>query len=86
MAPTIGTFLRTFTFGFVCQLDAVASRLLAGAWQLGAGPGDAPLVWIDLDSTICEVHGHACGCRPSCHQQADVGRNHAVRGRGRQMR
>lgn len=58
MAPsTIGTFLRTFTFGFVRQLDAVASRLLARAWELGAGPGTNPLV-IDLDSTICEVHGH----------------------------
>ena len=39
MAPsTIGTFLRTFTFGFVRQLDAVAARLLANAWALGAGP------------------------------------------------
>jgi hypothetical protein len=58
MAPsTVGTFLRTFTFGFVRQLDAVASRLLTRAWQLGAGPGDGDLV-IDLDSTICEVHGH----------------------------
>jgi hypothetical protein len=59
MAPsTIGTFLRTFTFGFVRQLDAVAARLLANAWAAGAGPGNADLV-IDLDSTICEVHGHA---------------------------
>jgi Transposase DDE domain group 1 len=59
MAPsTIGTFLRSFTFGFVRQLDAVAARLLARAWQLGAGPSDEALV-IDLDSTICEVHGHA---------------------------
>ena len=58
MAPsTIGTFLRSFTFGFVRQLDAVSSRLLARAWELGAGPGDEPLV-LDLDSTICEVHGH----------------------------
>ena len=58
MAPsTIGTFLRSFTFGFVRQLDAVAARLLANAWAGGAGPGDADLV-IDLDSTICEVHGH----------------------------
>jgi hypothetical protein len=41
MAPsTIGTFLRTFTFGFVRQLDAVASRLLTRAWDLGAGPGE----------------------------------------------
>jgi hypothetical protein len=59
MAPsTIGTFLRSFTFGFVRQLDAVAARLLANAWAAGAGPGDADMV-IDLDSTICEVHGHA---------------------------
>ena len=59
MAPsTIGTFLRTFTFGFVRQLDAVAARLLANAWAAGAGPGSSDMV-IDLDSTICEVHGHA---------------------------
>ena len=57
MAPsTIGTFLRTFKFGFVRQLDAVASRLLINAWAVGAGPGSTDLV-IDLDSTINEVHG-----------------------------
>ncbi len=53
---TVGTFLRTFTFGHVRQLEAVASRVLARAWQLGAGPGSSPLV-VDLDSTVCEVHG-----------------------------
>ncbi len=58
MAPsTIGSFLRSFTFGHIRQLDAVLSRTLARAWDLGAGPGDGPLV-IDLDSTICEVHGN----------------------------
>ena len=32
LAPsTLGTFLRTFTFGHVRQLDAVCSRLLANA-------------------------------------------------------
>ena len=57
MAPsTVGTFLRSFTFGHVRQLDAVCSRVLARAWEAGAGPGDSPLV-VDLDSTICEVHG-----------------------------
>lgn len=57
MAPsTIGTFLRTFTFGHVRQLDAVLSRVLARAWHVGAGPGSKSLV-VDLDSTICEVHG-----------------------------
>ena len=57
MAPsTIGTFLRSFTFGHVRQLDAVLSRTLGRAWAAGAGPGDDPLI-VDLDSTICEVHG-----------------------------
>jgi hypothetical protein len=57
MAPsTVGTFLRSFTFGHVRQLDAVLSRTLGRAWAAGAGPGNNPLV-IDLDSTICEVHG-----------------------------
>lgn len=59
MAPsTIGTFLRTFTFGHVRQLDAVLARILTRAWGTGAGPADAPVV-VDLDSTICEVHGKA---------------------------
>jgi hypothetical protein len=59
MAPsTIGTFLRSFTFGHVRQLDAVLNRTLTRAWRCGVGPGDTALV-IDLDSTICEVHGHA---------------------------
>jgi Transposase DDE domain group 1 len=58
MAPsTLGTFLRSFTFGHVRQLDRVAETLLAKAWAAGAGPGDAPMT-IDVDSTICEVHGH----------------------------
>ena len=57
MAPsTIGSFLRSFTFGHIRQLDAVLARTLARAWAAGAGPGDSPLV-VDLDSTICEVHG-----------------------------
>ena len=58
MAPsTIGTFLRTFTFGHVRQLDAVLSRALARAWKLGAGPAPGEKVVVDLDSTICVVHG-----------------------------
>jgi hypothetical protein len=57
MAPsTLGTFLRSFTFGHIRQLDAVVGEMIRRAWQLGAGPGAAP-VTIDLDSTICEVHG-----------------------------
>ena len=55
---TLGTFLRSFTFGHARQLDAVSRRLLARAWGSGAGPADAPLT-IDLDSTICETYGLA---------------------------
>lgn len=55
---TVGTFLRGFTFGHVRQLDRAAELLLTRAWQAGAGPeGDEP-VMVDVDSTICEVHGH----------------------------
>jgi hypothetical protein len=57
---TVGTFLRSFTFGHLRQLDAVLAQALARAWRAGAGPGSAPLV-IDLDSTITEVHGKAKG-------------------------
>ena len=55
---TLGTFLRSFRWGHVRQLDRVSPQLLARAWAAGAGPGDAPLT-IDLDSTICETYGLA---------------------------
>ena len=59
MAPsTLGTFLRSFTFGHIRQLDRVIAETIRRAWSLGAGPGVAPMT-IDLDSTICEVHGRA---------------------------
>lgn len=54
---TLGTFLRSFTFGHVRQLDAVIAETLKRVWQLGVGPGVDRLV-IDIDSTICEVHGY----------------------------
>jgi len=58
MAPsTLGTFLRSFTFGHVRQLDRLAETALARAWAAGAGPSDGPMT-IDLDSTVCEVHGY----------------------------
>ena len=53
---TLGTFLRSFRWGHVRQLDRVSRELLARAWQAGAGPGDVPFT-IDLDSTICETYG-----------------------------
>ena len=55
---TLGTFLRSFRWGHVRQLDRVSRELLAWAWSAGAGPGDAPFT-IDLDSTICETYGLA---------------------------
>ena len=55
---TLGTFLRSFRWGHVRQLDRVSRELLARAWAAGSGPGDAPLT-IDLDSTICETYGLA---------------------------
>jgi hypothetical protein len=59
MAPsTLGTFLRSFTFGHVRQLDRLTEQTLKRAWAAGAGPGDGPMT-MDLDSTVCEVHGHA---------------------------
>ena len=51
---TLGTFLRSFRWGHVRQLDRVSRELLARAWATGAGLGDGPLT-IDLDSTICET-------------------------------
>jgi hypothetical protein len=59
MAPsTLGAFLGSFTFGHVRQLDRLTEQALARAWAAGAGPGDGPMT-MDLDSTVCEVHGHA---------------------------
>ena len=55
---TLGTFLRSFRWGHVRQLDRVSRELLAGAWSAGAGPSDDPLT-IDLDSTVCETFGLA---------------------------
>lgn len=61
MAPsTLGTFLRSFTFGHVRQLDRVSEAALARAWAAGAGPRGDPMT-VDLDSTVCEVHGHHKG-------------------------
>ena len=59
MAPsTVGTFLRSFTFGHVRQLDCVMAEALRRAWGMGAGPRGGQVV-VDLDSTICEVCGTA---------------------------
>jgi len=56
---TLGSFLRSFTFGHVRQLDAVAARFLTGlaaTTPLVAGVDAYALV--DIDDTIIEVHGY----------------------------
>ena len=55
---TLGTFLRSFRWGHVRQLDRVSRELLSRVWAAGAGPGEGPLT-IDLDSTMCETYGLA---------------------------
>jgi hypothetical protein len=53
---TLGTFLRSFTWGSARQLDQVAEQALRRAWAAGAGPGPWP-VTIDIDSTYCQTYG-----------------------------
>ncbi len=83
MAPsTLGTFLRTFTFGHVRQLEAVNGLALERAWVAGVGPIGSLV--IDIDSTICEVDGkakqgagygytHKLGYHPILATRADTG-------------
>jgi len=56
---TLGSFLRSFTFGHVRQLDAVSARFLSGlaaTTPVVAGIDDQ--VMVDIDDTIIEVHGY----------------------------
>ena len=39
---TLGTFLRSFTFGHIRQLDRWSEAVLAAAWTLGADPALLP--------------------------------------------
>ena len=64
---TLGTFLRSFRWGHVRQLDRVSREL---PWQAGAGPGE-PLT-IDLDSTICERTGQGGRPPPRLYRQAGL--------------
>jgi hypothetical protein len=57
---TLGTFLRTFTFGHVRQLDAVASRFLINlAKNAPILPGVDQGCYVDIDDTIKATHGYA---------------------------
>ena len=66
---TLGSFLRSFTFGHIRQLDAVASRFLlalaglAGMFTAGnaahADTDSREYALLDVDDTLIEVHGYA---------------------------
>ena len=71
---TLGSFLRSFTFGHVRQLDAVAARFLLTLARLVERTAPVPgaaveaddtaaaregFAFVDVDDTIIEVHGHA---------------------------
>ena len=94
MAPsTLGTFLRSFTWGHARQLDKALGTILKRVWSLpGMSPGDRVLT-IDVDSTICEVHGEQkqgaryghtrqCGYHPLLAIRADTGEIVGARLRG----
>ncbi len=57
---TLGTFLRSVTFGHVRQLDAVAARVLAGLSQHSPiiATGE-PIAYVDIDDTIRSTFGYA---------------------------
>ncbi len=81
---TIGTFLRSFTWGHARQLDRVSAEVLTRGWAAGAGPGEGP-VTIDVDSSIVETYGlqkqggtrftynHVRGYHPLMATMADTG-------------
>jgi hypothetical protein len=57
---TLGTFLRSFTFGHVRQLDAVAARVTAAlATATPLLPGADRVAYVDIDDTVKATHGYA---------------------------
>jgi hypothetical protein len=56
----LGTFLRSFTFGHVRQLDAVAAKFLTAlAKSAPILPGADQVCYIDIDDTIKATYGYA---------------------------
>jgi hypothetical protein len=56
---TLGTFLRSFTFGHVRQLDAVASRLLIQLCRWGPLlSGGDKLAYVEVDDTVKPTFGY----------------------------
>ena len=57
---TLGSFLRSFAFGHVRQLDAVAARLVADlAARTPVLPDAAQIAYLDVDDTIRATYGYA---------------------------
>ena len=57
---TLGSFPRSFTFGHVRQLDAVASRFLAALAQVSPVLAGADhLAYVDIDDTVKATYGYA---------------------------
>jgi hypothetical protein len=57
---TLGSFLRSFAFGHVRQLDAVAARLVANlATHAPLLPDAARIAYLDVDDTIRATYGYA---------------------------
>jgi hypothetical protein len=56
---TLGTFLRTFRFGHVRQLDAVAATLLARlAERTLLLPAGGAVAFVDIDDTVKQTYGY----------------------------
>ena len=56
---TLGTFLRSFTFGHVRQLDAVGARLLIDLCRRAPLlPGADTLTYADIDDTVRQTYGY----------------------------
>jgi Transposase DDE domain group 1 len=56
---TLGSFLRSFSWGTVLQLGAVSRLLLAElAGRAGLLPGAGQLAFVDIDSTQRRTYGH----------------------------
>ncbi len=56
---TLGTFLRTFRFGHVRQLDAVAATLLARlAQRTPLLPAAGAVAFVDIDDTVKQTYGY----------------------------
>ncbi len=85
---TLGTFLRTFTFGHVRQLDSVATTLLGElARRTPLLAGADQVAYVDVDDTVKATYGYAkqgAGWLQRCEGPERVARDreHAAVGTG----